>query len=221
MEDARPRKRASSAAAKPAAKRARVYRPYYGRQQGEVKFFDTALSFNVDSTPEVPATGQLCLIPQGVTESTRVGRKCVIRSIQLRATMQNAPGAAATADSTVYMWLILDKQCNGAAAAATDVFTNVGVQAMLPNVANSERFTILKKWTITFNPAAGATTAYNSTRRELDYYRKCNIPLEFSSTAGAISELKSKNLFLIAGAVNQDDLTSVAGTCRLRFSDGS
>jgi len=58
---------------------------YYGRFAGrgaELKFFDTATSFSIDTSPEVPATGQLVLIPQGVTESTRVGRKCVIRSIQ-------------------------------------------------------------------------------------------------------------------------------------------
>lgn len=195
---------------------------FYGRftgPQAELKFFDTALSFNVDSTPEVPATGQLNLIPQGVTESTRVGRKCTIKSIQIRATLLNTPGAAATDSGTTYMWLILDKQCNGAAAAFTDVFTNVGVQAALPNIANSERFVILKKWTMTFEPKAGVSTAFNTSRRELDYYRKCNIPIEFSSTTGAITEIKSNNLFLIAGSGGTDDTVAVGGTCRLRFSD--
>ena len=32
----------------------------------ELKFFDTALSFTCDATGEVPATGQLALIPQGI-----------------------------------------------------------------------------------------------------------------------------------------------------------
>jgi len=71
---------------------------YYGRFAGrgaELKFFDTATSFSIDTSPEVPATGQLVLIPQGVTESTRVGRKCVIRSIQGRWDLRFNPGAGA------------------------------------------------------------------------------------------------------------------------------
>jgi len=71
----------------------------YGRYAGrgaELKFFDTSLSFLFDTTGEVPATGQLVLIPQGVTESTRVGRKCVIKSVHLKGITQGVPGAAAT-----------------------------------------------------------------------------------------------------------------------------
>jgi len=45
---------------------------FYGRfgnnrgTGGELKFLDTALSFNFDTTLEVPATGQLTLIPQSI-----------------------------------------------------------------------------------------------------------------------------------------------------------
>jgi len=195
---------------------------YYGRFTGpnaELKFFDTALTFSVDATMEVPATGQLVLIPQGVTESTRVGRKCIIKSIEVKGTIADAPAAAANAASSAYVWLVLDKQCNGAAAAATDVFTSTAAQTALINLANSERFVILKKWVWSFNSSAGVTTAYNNTRREFEYYRRCNIPIEFSSTTGAITEIKSNNLFLLAGAVGGDDTSGVTGICRVRFSD--
>lgn len=194
---------------------------YYGRFAGpgaELKFFDTSLSFPVDATGEVPATGQLNLIPQGTTESQRIGRKCVIKSIQLRGIATFAPAAAATAADVVNLFVVLDKQCNGAAAAFTDVFVGSSANTSLRNMANSSRFVILKTYRWAFNPMSGATTAYNNTTRTFDWYKRCNIPLEFSSTTGAIGEIRSNNIFLLAQAV-QDDLTTVTGVCRVRFSD--
>ena len=198
----------------------------FGRYAGrgaELKFFDTALSFNIDSTGEVPATGQLCLIPQGVTESTRVGRKCVIKSIQGKMQLLYQPGATGLATTSGVIYVVLDKQTNGAAAAATDVFeSGANLHLQFHDLANSQRFVVLKKMKYTMVPQAGVTTAYNNSMRVIEFYKKCNIPLEFSSTTGAITELRSNNVFLLAGCdANTDDLTAVIGNVRLRFSDGS
>jgi len=197
----------------------------YGRvalQQGhapELKFFDTALAFNFDVTGEVPATGQLTLIPQGDTESTRDGRIAYIKSVQIRGRAAMTPGAAATISPTVYLYLVLDTQANGAAAAITDVFTSNDMGANMLNLNNSGRFRILKKWVIPFNVTAGATTAYNSYAVPVEFYKKCNIKVDWSSTTGAITEIRSNNLFLCAGAQGDaaDDTVAFAGTCRLRF----
>jgi len=196
---------------------------YYGRFSGpsaELKFFDTALSFGVDATGEVPATGQLVLIPQGVTESTRVGRKATIKSIQMKFLAQFAPGAAATAASHAFVYLVQDTQCNGAAAAITDVLTGTNMSAALINLANSGRFKIIKKWKARCVSTAGATTAYNNTVQHFEWYKKCSIPIEYSSTTGAITEIRSNNLFLLAGSdTASDDTITIGGTCRVRFSD--
>lgn len=201
---------------------------FYGRFSGrnsEYKYFDTALSFQVDTTGEVPATGQLVLIPQGVTESSRVGRKCVIKAIQMRFTL--APS------QTIGQWmcricLVLDKQCNGAAAAITDVFTSNGFTPYL-NLANSQRFVILKEWVMSGSATATTTadnwaslgnTVYYSPPRYKKFYKKCNIPIEYSSTTGAITEIRSNNIFLTAVGFLADDGVTVSGTCRVRFSDG-
>lgn len=183
----------------------------------EKKFFDTALSFDFDLTAEVPASGQLVLIPQGDTESTRDGRKAVIESVQIRAALSFVPAAAATAATITNLWLVLDTQCNGAAAAITDVFTsNVASTAML-NLNNSGRFKILKHWVHTWGPGAGATTAYNNVFKQLEFYKKCKVPIDWSSTTGAITEIRSNNLFLMAGATGTDDLVHLEGNCRVRF----
>lgn len=183
----------------------------------ELKFFDTTNSFTFDVTGEVPATGQLALIPQGDTESTRDGRLAVIKSIQIRGSLIFNPGAQATAATSTFLYLILDTQANGAAAAATDVFTSADFWSNMINLNNSGRFRILKKWVHTFNPPAGATTAYNVQIKQLEYYKRCNIKMDWSSTTGAITEIRSNNIFLMAGAVNSDDLVTFAGTTRLRF----
>jgi len=182
----------------------------------EKKFFDTQLSFNFDTTGEVPATGQLALIAQGDTESTRDGRLAVIKSIQIRGSVTLVPAAAANPSSTAFLYLILDTQCNGAAAAITDVFTSNEMAVNMLNLNNSGRFRILKKWVMNFNPSAGVTTAYANTVKQLEFYKRCNIKMDWSSTAGAITEIRSNNLFLCAGATS-DDLIQMNGTCRLRF----
>lgn len=199
-----------------AAARAKLLRRP-NRNPEEVKFFDTALNFNCDATGEVPATGQLALIPQGDSGSTRDGRQCILKSVQIRANATFAPAAAASAATTAHICLVLDKQANGAAASVTDVFTSDNMTSNLINLDNSDRFVILKRWTLTFNVGAGVTTAYNNSIYPIEFYKKLNIPMNFSSTTGAIGEIKSNNLFLIAGA-STDDLVSVVGNCRLRFT---
>lgn len=192
---------------------------YARSRQGELKFFDTALSFGVDATGEVPATGQLVLIPQGTGESARVGRLAQIKSIQLRMNLLYQPGAAAAASTNSFIYVVLDTQCNGAAAAVTDVLTGTNLSTALLNLDNSQRFRILKKIRVTFQPGAGVSTAYNSMYKQVEFYKKLNIPIDYSSTTGAITEIRSNNIFLLAGSDGSDDTVTVAGNCRVRYTD--
>jgi len=183
----------------------------------ELKYFDTSLAFDFDNTLEVPATGQLCLIPQGDTESTRDGRLAVIKSIQISGYATCSPGATTNMANYACLWLVLDTQANGAAAAATDVMTTATTTLSMVNLNNSMRFKILKKWRIPFNGTAGIQGAICSQIRSIDFYSRCNIPIDWSSTTGAITEIRSNNLFLLAGSAAQDDIVSFVGICRLRF----
>lgn len=187
----------------------------------ERKFFDTNLAFNIDTTGEIPATGQLNLIPQGVTATTRVGRQCQIKSIQVRATVQYVPGADTVGSAQVWIYLVQDRQANGAAAAVTDVLTSDDFNIAMINLANSERFRVIRRWAITLQAGAGVQGAFGRDHKTIDEYIRVNTPVEFSSTTGAITELKSNNYFLMAGtsAAATDDEVAVAGTCRLRFTD--
>lgn len=191
----------------------------------ELKFFDTVLTWNFDATAEVPTTGgQLNLIPQGVTESNRVGRKCVLKSIRIEGTVSSTTGVP----DVMCIMVVLDKQANGAAAAAADVVTSAslasaGLVAALPNLDNSDRFVILKKMLIPVGPQYGVVGAVGSAEvKAVDWYHKCNIPIEFDSTAatGAITTIRSNNVFLLAGSSGvTDDAYSFTGNARVRFSD--
>lgn len=227
--------------ARPIAKRKRRYAPasvlmprqigyartggFYGRYgegSRELKFFDTVTNFTYDATGEVPATGQLNLIPQGNTQSTRVGRKCTIRQIQVRWLNFTAQ-AAATAGDAGYIAIWHDRQCNGAAAAAGDVLiTGNGIIGQsMRNLENSARFRCLKEWRWNLQPAAGVTTAWSVATKWIVATIKCNIPIEFDSTfsTGVIGTIRSNNIFLLAGSANQDDQTTCAGNVRVLFSD--
>lgn len=175
----------------------------------------------MDTTAEVPATGQLALIPQGDTESTRDGRQCTITSIQIKGLLYFVPGVTAGTSAEVsYLYLVLDTQCNGAAAAIDDVFTGNNLNTAMINLANSRRFRILKKWRFSWNPAAGAIGAGTLPYmvKTIDFFKRVNIPMEFSGITGAITEIKSNNIFLCAGGANlQDDGVTVQGKCRVRF----
>lgn len=188
----------------------------------EKKFFDTAISFTVDATGEVPATGQLNLIPQGTTESQRVGRIANLKSIQLRLQIKYAPAADTVGSDVVYLFLVQDKQCNGAATTAATVLTSTNFYEAMVNMANSDRFRIMARWALPVQSQAGVSAAYAQDVKALDMYRKINIPIEFdaSVTTGAITSIRSNNLFLLAGTGNNtDDEVAINGTCRLRFTD--
>lgn len=204
----------------PGATRTGGFNARFGRGGStELKFFDTGAAWTFDSTAEVPANGgQTVLIPQGDTESSRDGRIATVKSIQVKGSMTWAPAAGAAASTNCFLYVILDKQCNGAAAGVTDVFTSSSLQAAFHNLANSDRFVILKKKRWNFTSQAGVTTAYGPVVKICDFYKRLDIPITYSSTTGALTEIKSNNIFLIAGCdASGDDLVSFAGSIRVRF----
>jgi len=190
----------------------------------EMKSFDTALAFTFDITGEIPATGQLALILEGDGNSNRDGQKVQIASIQIKGTLRYAPAAAATAADCCALYLIYDRQPNGLAATVfggadpNSIFTSTNVVEALRMKYNSDRFTIIKHWIWDFNATAGVTTAYNPSIQHLDYYTKCDLEMTFGATAGAVTDLRSGNVFLVAGtAGNSDDLITFSGNARLNF----
>jgi len=202
---------------------------YYGRYSGrnaELKFHDVAIDDAVVSaTGTVQNAGTINVIPQGVGEDERVGRKCTIRSINWRFSCDQVEAnnvATPNPSEVIRVILYLDKQCNGATIAVLDLL-ETATHRSFRNLANSGRFQILLDKTVTFNAltfsydTAGSQGDSAEVVREMSFYKKCNIPVEFNGATGAIAEIRSNNLGVL--------LISKAGTggfdssMRLRFSD--
>lgn len=195
---------------------------FYGRYGGgasESKFVDTFIDGLLDASGEVAPGGgsntPLMVIPEGTGESERVGRKVTLTSIYMRGVLSLATD---TSSAMYNLVVLLDTQANGAVPSYADVFADNRSTAHL-QLANSNRFVILKRWvgaltnqTVLTGPSFGAA------KRVFKYYKKCNIPLEFSGTNGTITEIKSNAIYLMWESDTDDKLTYKADF-RLRYSD--
>lgn len=196
---------------------------YYGRYKSglELKFRD----FNTDM-PTMASAGTIresfCTIAQGTGESNRIGRKCVIKSINWRFKIELpiTTGTSAQPSDVVRIILYLDKQTNGAAATVTDILENALYQSF-NNLANKSRFRTLMDRTYDMNYTAaagdGAANDWAATKVSDTFFKKCNIPLEFDGTTGLITELRSNNIGILA--ISDNSICILEGQFRIRFSD--
>ncbi len=195
---------------------------FYGRYSngGEKKFLDSV----VDDA--VIATGGLIFnsvnkIPQGTTESERVGRKCTITNIGWKMSI-NLPATTAAANTSdiVRVIMFIDKQANGATANVTDILESADFLSF-NNLANTSRFRTLMDRTYALSSKAGGgdgtTEDYAEEEITDSFYKKCHIPIEFDSTAGAITEIRSNNVGILV--ISKAGVAGLNSKVRVRYSD--
>ncbi len=195
---------------------------FFGRfsSGAELKFHDIDLD-DAAIAAGANVTNSVNLIAQGTTESTRIGRKCTIRSINWRFQISKAisTGGSSAADA-VRVIMYLDKQANGATAVNTDILESADFQSF-NNLANKSRFRTLMDRTYDMNSMAGGGNGtaedYAEIRVNDTFFKKCNIPIEYDSTAGAITEIRSNNIGVIL--MSQSGTSGFSSKIRLRFSD--
>ncbi len=194
---------------------------FFGRfsKGAELKFFDIDLDDAVVTT-SAAITDSVNKIPQGTTESTRIGRKCTIRSINWRfeARLPDATTSGSTAD-TLRVIMYLDKQCNGATATSANIFEVDDYQSF-NNLGNKSRFRTLmdRQYDLQASLSGDGTTLDSGVHIISDsFFKKVNIPIEFDSTAGAITEIKSNNIGVLL--ITKAGLAGFNSKLRLRYSD--
>ncbi len=218
---------------KPRRARIRRYRPGFNRVGGfygryapsgtELKFHDVNLD-DVSVSSSGTVTPTINIIPIGTGESDRIGRKCTITAVnwKFRLDLPIRDALALPADlEEVRVVLFLDKQCNGATAAVLDLIETADVRSYR-NLSNSGRFVFLhdKIYSLNYNNlASDGAGLVSSTQKSmsLSVYKKCNIPIEYNSTAGAITEIRSNNLGVLLISANAT--VGFESRFRLRFSD--
>ncbi len=188
----------------------------------ELKFHDVDLDDGTINTTAT-VTGTVLVIPQGVTESQRVGRKCTIVGINWRFQIRLPASTVETATSeTVRVMLFLDKQCNGATAAVAQLLETDDFQSF-NNLANKGRFRTLMDRTYDLSAQSGGTSAagvdqFGEVVVSDSFHKTCNIPIEYDSTAGALTEIRSNNIGVLI--IGSDGLCAFVSKFRFRFSDG-
>lgn len=196
---------------------AQVPRGFVG-QAGEAKYVDIAnTTYALNTTGSI---NHISIVPQGTTVTSRVGRKCELKYLQVR-------GAFLTKSTTTFAayaaYIVWDQQPNKTLPAITDVLDAANAAA-LPKRENVQRFRILRKWSGVFmgnstTPSTGAEAV-----RIDEYFRLPKglviIPTT-ADTTGGIGDIITGALYLITvgdlAAGTADGNMNV--TMRLGFSD--
>ncbi len=176
----------------------------------EYKFFEvtTNASFANDQIIE----DSLIKIAQGDTGSTRDGRKIVITGIHFKGRLQLDAG---NSGDMVRLVLYVDKQPNGATAATADYWATAnGDTNSFRNLTETKRFRVLSDKTYVLNQQSATVT---QTIRRIEYNFKVNIPINYTSTLGAITELQETNIGLMSSS--QDSGIDLDGIWRIRYQD--
>lgn len=196
---------------------------YYGASGTnlELKFHDVdSDNAAIGTAGDIEAT--INIIPQGITEIERIGRKCTLKAINWRYTLYLADQDAAAVvkeSDTARLILYLDTQTNGATAAVLDILETANFQSF-NNLVNKGRFQILMDRTEDLNVLAMASDgtglmSNGANRVSRSFYKKCNIPLEFSADTGALTEMRSNNIGLLA--ISRRGTVTLDSKFRLRF----
>lgn len=193
------------------------------RSIGEFKFLDTAFS---DGTLASTAVFQnLNVVPQGDTESQRVGRKITITRLNIRGSVTLLAATDVTNTSALFrMRIVLDKQTNGAQFAATDLLESDTINSF-SNLSNKSRFRVLRDGVIALSrggaTATGAAYAFGEKIVPIDETLDMKVPIEFdnSATTGALTTQRSNSLCAVFQS-STGEILSVAITFRIRYLDG-
>ncbi len=192
----------------------------YRKPSREIKFHDLTITDAIVVNTGAIASVSCNLIQQGTGEDERIGRKCTIKSIEWRFTLSLPEQTnLALANDSLRIILYQDKQANGATAAVTDIL-EVASFLSFYNPVNQGRFRIFYDRTITLNATSGGgngtaldvfAKAYQGT-----FSKRCHIPLEFSTTGGVITALRSNNVGVLL--ISDNGLLGFDSRMRINFT---
>lgn len=196
--------------------------PDWSNEVQELKWHDVGISETGDLSAGV-VCASLNLIPESKTEITRRGLKIICTHISFRYDIDlpqwlavGVPGEA----SPVRIILFLDKQCNGAAAAVTDVLLSAEYNSFI-NLYNQGRFDILMDKIHNINYGAGGPDATCDCKFIAGYgmsyhwEQDVHLMLDFDGPDDVIGEVTKNNLGLLI--ITRTSTPNVIGRIRLRF----
>lgn len=182
----------------------------------ETGYVDTGVgAFNNSTTGTISL---VATIPQGTTVNTRVGKKILYKSLQIRGRINS--GSTSTLCDAANL-LVYDKRPTGVLPAITDILDSVS-DSSFNNDANSGRFVILRRWDYTLSGNTATPTTGNEVKDISEYVDLKGLPAVFKAAGtGAIADYEEGPLYFISVG-GQAAGTTAAGTTvnmRIRFVD--
>ncbi len=189
--------------------------------QSELKFLDQSVDVDTIAAAGEIASASLVVIPQGADESNRIGRKVTVKQIGIKADLfLPASTSANFTTDTVRLILYHDKQANGATATMANLLESGTDWLSFRNLTETGRFQFLldKLYTLNSHLSGNGTTDQSGAYQEhVEFYHSCNIPIEYSSTAGVLTEIRSNNLGL--ACISRNGLVDLDSVIRVRYTD--
>lgn len=189
---------------------------YGGRpfRRPELKSFDTS------TNNPITTTCQLIQVPVrditlGTHSNQRIGRKVFVKSLLVAGKIYSTSmsTSASTSDS-VWFWVVLDRQPNGANAAATDVWSNTLASTALRNLDQGPRFKILKCVEIKVDAVAVDTHV----NQPFEFYLPLGFTVHWTGTADQ-PPTKNNLLLFVANSNGADAILACQYVTRVRFTD--
>lgn len=203
---------------------------YYGRYNrasvmksqavvNELKFFDTNIVATVAASTgsKFPATDFTFLkIPVGTGPSERIGRQIRVKSINAYLTVTKVSDTNST-DVVRLIW-ILDTQANGSTPNVNEVLASASYNAFR-NMANSKRFVFLGDKEISIVSQANVSATFSAVSRQQNFFKQLNTVIEYDSsvTTGALTTIRSNNIFMLA--LSKNGSATIEGIVRVRYDD--
>jgi hypothetical protein len=176
-------------------------------------------------------------IKQGTDVNNRIGHNINIVKFQLYGTLHLTGSASTLYSIKVRCIIYIDTQYNGQAASANvpeDILNMAGVNTAFTNspeininafrkLEQGKRYRFLKDEIITITPQFSAGGAIFKKPIEYHHEFKKPLPIEYSSTTGALNEIRTNNILV---AFMADANSSSAGKvqvqsllCRIRYTE--
>ena len=173
----------------------------------EIKFFDS--TFPQTNIPSGPASlidsTIVAQITNGTGPSDRIGRRIKVVKVDYSASVF-LDGATATVNTEAFrldFWL--DRQCNGFAPAAAELYTTIAGPpgtCQMPNLYNEKRFKRLFTKVHQFNTmnSVGVAGVSANVGYKFEGSFRPNCVIEYDATTGNITDLTSNNIFTAWGS---------------------
>lgn len=180
----------------------------------EKKYIDNDYVDQPDPTTGAWIITNLNGLAPGTGPTERIGRKIKMVSIQARIHAFTAAAVVGSANNRIVV--IYDKQANGAAPVATDIFQDNQANSPM-NLNNRERFVVLYDKTKGISALGTGPSAVN-----YNFFKKCNLDVIFNNgSSGDETDIATGAVYLCT--VNDGSYATDAPNfliyTRIRFTD--